>query len=76
MCGMSGMFERLAGMTNIIDHSRKQKSITITLVDLKNTFGEVHHSLIQTDRRYHHILDEINNILKMLYGDLSFKYNT
>ena len=76
MCGMSGMSERLAGMTNIIDHSRKQKSITITLVDLKNTFGEVHHSLIQTDRHYHHILDEINNILKMLYGDLSFKYNT
>ena len=70
MPGMSGTFEHIAEMSHIINHSRKQQwSVTITLIDLKNAFGEVHHSLIQSVLRYHYIPDEINRIVKILYND-------
>ena len=70
MSGMSGRFEYLAEMSHIINHSRKQqRSVTITLIDLKNAFGEVHHSLIKSVLRFHHIPEEINCIVKLLYSD-------
>ena len=67
MTGMSGIFEEIGEMSHIINHSRKQqRSVTITLIDPENTFGEVHHSLNQSVLRYHHIADEINCIFKLL----------
>ena len=67
---MSGTFEHIAEMGHIINHSRKHhRSVTITLIDLENAFGEVHHSLIQSVLRYHHIPDEINWFVKLLYSD-------
>ena len=69
MPGMSGTFEYRAEISHIINHSRKlQRSVTITLIDLKNAFGEDHHSLIQSVLRYHYITDEINCIVKILYS--------
>ena len=68
MSGMSGTFEHIAEMSHIKNHSRKQQR-TVTLIDLKNVFGEFHHSLIQSVLRYHHIPDEINCIVKLLYSD-------
>ena len=56
-------------MSHIINHWRKhRRSVTINLIDLGNTFGEVVHLLIQSDLRYH-IPDEINCIVKLLYRD-------
>ena len=70
MPGMSGSCEHIAEKSHIINHSRKQQqSVTITLIDLKNAFGEVHHSLIPTVLSYHYIPDEINCIVKILYSD-------
>ena len=70
MTGMSGIFEEIGEMSHIINHSRKQqRSVTITLIDPENTFGEVHHSLNQSVLRYHHIPDEINCIVKLLCSD-------
>ena len=44
MPSMSGIFEHITEMSHNISHSRKQqRSVTNTLIDLKNTFGEVHH---------------------------------
>ena len=54
MFGTSGTFEHIAELSHIINNSRKQQqSVTITLIDLENAFGEVHHSLIQSVLRYH-----------------------
>ena len=39
------------------------------LIDLKNAFGEVHYSLILSVLHYHHITDEINCIVEILYSD-------
>ena len=40
---MSGTLEHTAQLANIINKARiKQRSLVITLLDLKNAFGEVH----------------------------------
>ena len=55
-------------MAHIINKARiKQRSLVITLLDLKNAFGEVHRSLIQSVLAYHHITNHINNIIKRLF---------
>ena len=57
-------------MADIINKaSTKQRSLVITLLDLKNAFGEVHHNLIQTALDYHHIPDHIKSLVKSLYTD-------
>jgi len=66
---MSGTFEHIAEMENIINQSRlKQRSLVITLIDLRNAFGTVNHHLIQTVLKYHHIPENIGNIIESLYG--------
>ena len=67
---MSGTLEHTAQMTNIINKARiKQRSLVITLLDLKNAFGEVHHNLITSVLDYHHIPEHVKLIIKSLYTD-------
>ena len=67
---LAGTFEHTAQMTNIINQARiKQRSVVITLVDLRNAFGEVHHNLIQSVLDYHHIPKHVCDIIKSLYTD-------
>ena len=77
--GLSGTFEHTAQMADIINKARtKQRSLVITLLDLKNAFGEVHHNLIQTALDYHHIPDHIKSLVKSLYTDfkcISYQLN-
>ena len=69
-------------MAHIINQARtKQRSLVITLLDLKNAFGEVHHNLIQSVLSYHHIPDHIKILIKSLYTDfrtsvISSQFNT
>ena len=80
--GLSGTFEHTAQMADIINKARtKQCSLVITLLDLKNAFGEVHHNLIQTALDYHHIPDHIKSLVKSLYTDfktsiLTYEFRT
>ena len=68
--GLCGTFEHTAQMADIVTKARtKQRSLVITLLDLKNAFGEVHHNLIQTALDYHHIPDHIKSLVKSLYTD-------
>ena len=67
---LSGTLEHTAQMAHIINKARtKQRSLIITLLDLKNAFGEVHHNLIYEVLNYHHIPDHIKNIISSLYTD-------
>ena len=64
----SGRCEHTAQMADIINKARtKQRSLVITLLDLKNAFGEVHHNLIQTALDYQHIPDHVKLLVKSLY---------
>ena len=68
--GLSGTYENIANMSHIInDARRKQHSVTITLIDLQNAFGEVHHNLIDTVLKHHHIPDDVIKIIRSLYSD-------
>ena len=67
---LAGTLQHTAQMTNIINQARtKQRSVVITLIDLRNTFGEVHHNLIQSVLDYHHIPKHGSDIIKSLYTD-------
>ncbi|CAB4038604.1 Hypothetical predicted protein [Paramuricea clavata] len=64
---LSGTLEQLA---HIINKARvKQRSLIVTLLDLKNAFGEVHHNLIYEVLEYHHIPNHIENLVCSLYTD-------
>ena len=67
---LSGTFEHTAQMANVINNARiKQRSVVITLLDLKNAFGEVHHNLISELLKYHHIPDHIQLLISSLYSN-------
>jgi hypothetical protein len=67
---MSGTLEHTAQMADILNKARiKQRSLVITLVDLQNAFGEVHHNLITSVLDYHHIPEHVKLIIKSLYTD-------
>ena len=67
---LSGTFEHTAQMANVINNARsKQRSLVGTLLDLKNAFGEVHHNLIPEVLRYHHVPDQIQQLIRSLYSD-------
>ena len=55
-------------MAYLINHARiKQQSLVITLLDYKNAFGEVHHSLITEVLNYHHMPEEVQRLISSLY---------
>ena len=66
---LSGTFEHIAQLANVINTARtKQGSLVVTLLNLKNAFGEVHHNLIPEILRYHHIPDHIQQLIINLYS--------
>ena len=57
-------------MSHTINDGRcRQRSVTITLIDLQNAFGEVHHNLTESVLKYRHIPDGIISIIRSLYSD-------
>ena len=66
---LSGTLEHTAQMANINKARIKQRSLVITLLDLKNAFGEVHHNLISSVLDYHHIPGHIKLMVESLYTD-------
>ena len=65
---MSGTFEHTYHLSHLISHARKkQRFLTVTLLDLRNAFGEVHHSLIKTVLEYHHLPNETSTLIQQLY---------
>ena len=64
---MTGTFEHIAHLAQMIKQAKlKQGSIVVTLLDLKNAFGEVHHNIIPVVLKHHHVPEKIN-IVKSLY---------
>ena len=67
---LSGAYEHTAQKAKVINNARsKQRSVVITLLDLKNAFGEIHHNLISEVLKYHHIPDHIQIRISRLYSN-------
>ena len=64
---VSGTFEHAAYTIN--QARKKQKSVVITLLDLKHAFGEVHYNLIIEVFKYHHNPEFIQTLISNLYTD-------
>ena len=68
--GVSGVLEQTSIMAYLINKARlKQRSAIITLLDLKNAFGEIHHNLIKSALDYHHVPEMIQQLVTNLYTD-------
>ena len=75
--GLSGTFEHITEMSDLINHARnKQRSLTVTLIDLRNAFGEVNHALIDTALQYHHVPEKICELVQNLYTDFKISVIT
>ena len=69
---MSGTFEHTVHLAYVINNARaKQKSLHVTLLDLKNAFGEVNHNLLDCAFKYHHIPIKVRTLVRDLYTDYS-----
>ena len=66
---LSGTIEHTAQLAHINKARTKQRYLIVTLLDLKNAFGEVHHNLIYEVLDYDHIPDHIKNLVSSLYTD-------
>jgi len=54
--GVDRVIEQSQLLTHMIkDEKRYQWSLVVTLVDLRNAFGAVHHTLMRSALEYHHI---------------------
>ena len=70
--GMSGTSEHTAHLAHLICQAkRNQRSLIVTLLDLRNAFGEVHHNLIPVVLVHHHIPDNIIKTIMSIYGDFA-----
>ena len=47
----------------------KQRGIVVTLVDLQNAFGEVNHNFLLSVLKFHHLPDEIIDLMNNLYSE-------
>ena len=62
---MSSTFEHTAHLAYVINNARvKQRSLHVTLLDLKNAFGEVNHNLLDCVFEYHHILIKVRTLVR------------
>ena len=67
---ISGTPEHASQMANVTNKARiKQRSLIITLLDLKIFFGEIHRKLIFEVLMYHHIPIHIWNLIRNRYTD-------
>ena len=64
---ISGCYEHTEALTYVINHARKkQRNLVITLIDLKNAFGEVEHKLLAEVLKYHKVPDQIITLFTSL----------
>ena len=75
--GIPGTIEHTELLTYIINHSRrKQRDMVITLLDLKNAFGEVSHDLLRMTLKFHHVPEEIISLINEFYTDYHVSVGT
>ena len=59
-----GTIEHIELLSHIINQTRnKQRQVIVTLLDLKNAFGEVDHRLTLKVLEYHHLPAEIKTLM-------------
>jgi hypothetical protein len=66
--GTDGVSEHSQLLGHIMqDAKRHQRTLVVTLIDLRNAFGEIHHNLIKCALSFHHVPDHIVQIITDIY---------
>jgi len=74
--GVNGVTEHIELLKYLIQHQKKNKrEIYIILLDLRNAFGEVHHSLIRFALNHHHVLQDTIDLIIVPIFKLSFQHH-
>ena len=61
----------------MINHSRlKQRQVIITLLDLKNAFGEIDHEIILKILDYHHFPESVKELIRSYYTNYTVSIGT
>ena len=67
--GINGVTEHIELLSYLLSHQKKLKrDIFVVLLDLKNAFGEVHHSLIRFSLEHHHVPPDTINLIMSQYS--------
>ena len=53
------------------DSKKHSRGLVVTLLDLKNAFGEVNHNLIRTALAFHHVPDSFVQLFNSIYSEAS-----
>src|SRR6266496_4027115 len=68
--GINGVTEHVEQLSYLLNYQKKMKrEIYVVLLDLKNAFGEVHHSLIRFSLSHHHIPPDVIDIIMSQYNN-------
>ena len=68
--GINGVTEHVEQLSYLLNYQKKMKrEIYVVLLDLKNAFGEVHHSLIRFSLTHHHVPSDVIGIIMSQYSD-------
>ena len=66
--GINGVTEHIELLSYLLSHQKKLKrDVFVVLLDLKNAFGEVHHSLIRFSLEHHHVPTDTINLIMSQY---------
>ena len=64
------MMEHTETLAHLLrDAKHAQREITVVLLDLRNAFGSVHHNLIRSALRYHHLPDIFLKLFNSIYSN-------
>ena len=67
---MDAVSEHCEHLSHIMrDSKRHQRSLVVTLLDLRNAFGEVHHGLIKFALEHHHVPSELIALFSSIYDN-------
>ena len=71
-----GVTEHTSVLTHVIENAKRhQRSIVVTLLDLRNAFGEVSHQLIYKALEMHEIPSQTINLISHIYQCASVVVN-
>ena len=74
--GISGKLEDTETLTSMINHVRHYQKNLVTLLDLKNAFGELDHQRINSVLCYRNIPDHIRSLAGSFYTNYSISLGT
>jgi hypothetical protein len=70
--GVEGVMEHIELLDNVIKSAKKhQRSLFLTLFDLRNAFGEVRHNLIRSSLVYHHFPELFISLFNNIYSNFN-----